>query len=151
MQTKLSSIKEFTSQKHIAIAGVSRNPKKFGSYVYDQLKEKEYNVYPIHPELDEYKGDACYRSVEDLPQEVTALHVCIPADKTPDIVKQAIDKGIANVWIQQGATNPEARAIANDNNLNLIDGKCIMMFAEPVSSIHKFHKVLMKLFGRHPR
>jgi hypothetical protein len=32
--------------------------------------------------------------------------------------------------------------------LNMVSGKCIMMYAEPVRSIHKWHRGFMKLIGR---
>ena len=38
--TSLKSIESFLSQEHIAVAGVSRNSKKFGTVVYHHLKER---------------------------------------------------------------------------------------------------------------
>jgi hypothetical protein len=33
---------------------------------------------------------------------------------------------------------------------NLVFNKCIFMFASPVKGIHKFHRVLARLFGKVP-
>ena len=37
----LNEIRKFLAPKKLAIAGVSRNPKKFGGSVFKELKEKE--------------------------------------------------------------------------------------------------------------
>jgi len=37
--TKLALVQSFLEPKKLAIAGVSRNPKKFGRVVYEHLKK----------------------------------------------------------------------------------------------------------------
>ena len=49
MKATKASIDTFLSTHKIAIAGVSRDPKKFGYLVFQQLKEKGFEVYPINP------------------------------------------------------------------------------------------------------
>jgi predicted CoA-binding protein len=66
-------------------------------------------------------------------------------------VKQAHEAGITRVWIQQMAQSPEALAYCEENDLSCVSGECILMYAEPVGSIHKFHRFFRKLFGRMPR
>ena len=47
--------------------------------------------------------------------------------------------------------NHETIRIAEEFNIELINKKCIYMFAEPVAGFHKFHRALVKLFGRLPK
>ena len=42
----LAEIQEFLAPKKLAIAGVSRNPKKFGYTVFKELREKDFEIYP---------------------------------------------------------------------------------------------------------
>ena len=46
-------IEKFLEPKKLAIAGVSRNPKKFGHQVYEELKKKGFEVYPVNPQTSE--------------------------------------------------------------------------------------------------
>ena len=149
--TTLNQIQKFMEPRKLAIAGVSRNPKKFGGAVYTELKKKGFELYPINPEVDEIYGEKCYRSVLDLPDDVKHLYIATPKQETAGVVKQAAEKGIEMAWIQQSADTEEAIAIAGENGLPLIYRKCIFMFAEPVESIHKFHRFCMKLFGAYPK
>ena len=144
-------IDSFFEQKKFAIAGVSRNKKKFGGLIYKQMKEKGYDVIPINPNIEEINGDTCYKDVASIPDDYDKLFITTPSSKTEGIVNQAVEKGIKNIWIQQKSDTPKALEIARNSNINLIHGKCIFMFADPVSSIHKFHRGLTKVFGKYPK
>jgi hypothetical protein len=54
------NIQDFLEPKKLAIAGVSRNPKKFGHAVFRELKKSGYSVYPINPNTDTLDGEKCY-------------------------------------------------------------------------------------------
>jgi len=53
--------------------------------------------------------------------------------------------------VQQISNTKETEAIAKDLNIDLIHKECIFMFAEPVQSIHKFHKTIWKILGLLPK
>lgn len=147
----LDSIKLFLDQKDVAIAGISRKPEKFGNAIFKEMTLKGFHLYPVHPEIIEHEGVQCFSSIEKLPSEVTALIICTKPDKTLQLVKDAIDKGIHHIWLQQGAKNEDAVNYALNHNINLIYGRCILMFADPVNSVHKFHRFISMLFGAYPR
>lgn len=139
---------QFVADKDIAVAGTSRNPKKFGNVVYQTLKSKGLNIYPLNPNVDAIGSDACYRSLQDLPANVKNLVVLLKPSETEKIIKDAIAKGIQKVWIQQGSESADAVKIAKDGGLSVITGKCILMYANP-TGFHKFHMRMNKLFGKY--
>ena len=147
----LNLIQKFLGPKKMAIAGVSRDPKKFGAQVYKELKGRGFELFPVNPNADELYGDKCYHSVNELPDDITRLYIVTPKNETANVVKLAAEKGIPMIWIQQSADTPEAIEIAKQNNMELIYKKCIFMFAEPVESVHKFHRFCMKLFNAFPK
>jgi len=144
-------IEKFLEPKKLAIAGVSRDPKKFGSLIYGDLKKKGYEVYPVNPQTLEIEGVTCYRSVSDLPAGVDRLLIVTPKQQTDAILRDAIKKGITHVWVQQMSETKDTLKIAEENQVDLISKKCIFMFTDPVLSIHKFHRTLVKWFGRLPK
>lgn len=145
-----AQIEDFYKQGPIAIIGVSRNKKKFGRTVYDELKKKGISVVPVNPNTDKIEGEKCYKDIATLPQEIKAAVLLTAKSKTLEAVTQCATKGITNIWIQQGSHTKEALEFAGKNNVNLIYGKCIMMFSEP-DGMHKFHRTIMKFFGRLPK
>src|SRR5205809_4537098 len=42
-------IDDFLAQRRIAVAGVSRNPHKFGNVLFRELKQRGYDVLPLNP------------------------------------------------------------------------------------------------------
>lgn len=151
MELKLSKIQEFFNQKEIAIAGVSRDEKKFGSTLYTQMQNKKFNVLPLNPNIEIYKEKKCYRSIYELPQTTTAIIICTKPQETEKILEQAKKKGIKHIWIQQGAQIQNIEEYAQKSEENIIYGKCAFMFLEPVDSVHKFHRFFVKLFGGYPK
>jgi len=147
----LSTIQAFLEPKEIAFCGVSRNKKKFGRVVYDSLKEKGFNVFPVNPNADEIDGEKCFHDVSELPDSVKKMFIVTPKDQTKDLIEKASEKGIDMIWIQQSSETPESIELAEQKNIDLIYKECIMKFAEPVTGVHKFHRVISKLFGTYPK
>jgi predicted CoA-binding protein len=101
--------------------------------------------------MEELNGSKVYHSISELPESITHALVMTPKAQTAAAIEEGVKHGITNFWIQQGAETPEAIEIARKSNVDFVYKACIMMYSEPVRSIHKFHKVLAKLFGAYPR
>jgi len=151
MKTSKQYINQFLEPKKLALAGVSRDPKKFGNMVYKELKDRGFEVYPINPNIDQINGDKCFKAVNDLPAEVRHLLVITPKIQTLDTVREAVAKGIENFWIQQYSETKEALDFLKDKPVKLVTRECIFMWLEPVKGIHKFHRTVRKLFGLLPK
>lgn len=148
--TTLKQINDFIDSQPIAMVGVSRNPKKFGYTAFKELKEKGMKIIPVNPEADQIMGEKSYPNVKALPSEVNGIIILTKKEKTAAIVREAKEKGINHIWIQQMADSKEALNELNGSGINFITGECILMHYKP-HSIHKFHGRLKKFFGRFPR
>ncbi|HVN58433.1 MAG TPA: CoA-binding protein [Bacteroidales bacterium] len=146
----LKQIEIFLNSGPIAMAGVSRNPKKFGHVAFKELREKGLDLVPVNPSAAEILGTKAYPDVKSLPPEISSLLVMTRKDQTASVVKEAKEKGIRNIWIQQSSDTPEAIGELKGTGINFITGECIMMFHKP-HSFHKFHRGLNRLFGRYPK
>jgi hypothetical protein len=58
--------------------------------------------------------------------------------------------GVRQIWFHQGAESPAALEACRELGLDAVHGECILMFAGPVGSVHKFHRWVLKLVGRLP-
>ncbi len=80
MKTKKAQVDSFLAQPHIAVAGYSGNPKKFGNIVFSTLKEKGYNLYPVNPSGGKTPdGETIYENLETLPDDAH------PANRHPPL------------------------------------------------------------------
>ena len=146
----LKQINEFLDSQPIALVGVSRNPKKFGYSAFKELKEKGMYLVPVNPVAVEIMGEKSYQNVKLLPANVKGIIVLTKKEITASVVREAKEKGIKQIWIQQMAESKEALDELKDSDINFITGECILMHYKP-HSIHKFHRGLKKFFGSFPK
>ena len=138
--TTRSSVQDFLSQPVLAVVGASRNPQKFGSSIYRELKAKGHHVLPVNPHAETVDGDPCYPSLAALPETPGGIVIVVPPAETEKIVREAAAAKITRVWLQRGAESPEAIAYCAANGIQVISGECILMFAEPAAFYHKIHR-----------
>jgi len=138
-------------QKNIALIGISNNERKFGNTIFKELNSKDFKIFPVHREMETFDGIDCYKDIASLPAEVTGLIICTKPENTEGLVNQAIEKGIKHIWLQQGAQHDDTIWQARQNGINIIHRQCALMFAEPVRSVHKFHRCINKFFGVFPK
>jgi hypothetical protein len=148
--TSQATIDSFVQSKEIAVIGVSRSGEKFGNTIFRELRDKGYAVYPVNPHADEIEGTRCYQSVRELPNAVDGIVVVVKPEQSEQVVREAAAAGIEKVWLQQGAESREALAACDELGIPVVSRNCILMFAEPVESIHKFHRFLRRIFGKMP-
>lgn len=146
-----NQIRNFLSLKTLAIIGVSRSGKKFGNAVFKELLKRNYNAYPVHPEMNTLENHSCYNDLKSLPSAPDGLIITTNKDKTFGIVKEAHDAGIKNIWIQQMSDSKEALDYCKANGINVIYKQCLLMYLEPVEGFHAFHRFLKKIFGGLPK
>jgi uncharacterized protein len=150
MNTSHEAIREIMAQRTLALVGASRNGKKFGNAILRELKAKGYSVLPVHPQAESIDGERCYPNLNSLPEKVGAVVVCVPPVQAEQVVQQAHEAGIDRVWLQQGAESYATVRYCEKHEMTTVQGQCIMMFAEPVKSIHGFHRWIWKLIGKYP-
>jgi len=145
------SIEKFVNLKNIAVVGVSQKKGKFGNTVYKELKQKGYNVFAVNSKLSEFEGEKCFNKLSELNGKIEAVVIVVNGIETEKIVEEANIIGIKHIWMQQGSESTKAIEYCKENGINVIHNECILMFAEPVKSVHGFHKWLWKIFGKLPK
>lgn len=142
------TIQNFIEDKRLAVVGVSRRGNKFGNMATKELRERGYQVYVVHPEATDIDGEKCYPKLGSLQEKVDNLLVSVPSKQAAGVLQDASSAGIKNIWLQQGSETNELLTQAGQLGLNVVSGKCILMYAPPVRSFHGFHRFVMKLIGQ---
>ena len=123
-----SLINEFLDKKNIfAIIGVSRNPEKYGSKVYIDLKKAGYRTYPINPNANKIFGDKRYSELKNLPIKPDVVNLVIPPKVTEKIVRNCKKLNINKVWMQPGSESETAINFCKNNNIKVLHGVCVMV------------------------
>jgi hypothetical protein len=130
----------------LAIVGVS--DKDFGGVIYKTLKTRRYTVYPVHPTREMFDGDRCYASLRELPPDVKSAVIAVSPQRAEKVVDDAIAAAFTHLWFQQGKNFKAVVAKAESTGIQTVSGKCILMYAQPVTGLHSFHRFLARAFGR---
>ncbi len=143
-------VRDFVSQRRLAVAGVSRSGRKFGNLLLRELKARGYEVVPVHPAAAELQGLRCAKSLAELKGRVDGVVVVTPPPEAAKLVREAADAGIGRVWLQQGAESDEAVRIAREQAIAVVRGHCLLMFLPGTGGIHGFHRLLWRVLGKLP-
>ncbi len=101
MKTKHNTLDGLLRPKSIAIIGASNTPGKIGYLAAKNVIESAYEgeVYPINWKADTILGVKAYASVLDVPGEIDAAMIIVPAESTPAVVEECGQKGIKGLII----------------------------------------------------
>jgi uncharacterized protein len=141
-------IDDFLAQEHIALVGLSRNPKHFTQAVARHLRAGGRTVYPVNPVTDHIDGEQCYHSLADVPEPLDGVLVMVDASRAKDVVEDCIARGVTRVWLHRGtgrgASSPEAVERCREAGIAVVDGACPLMFADSVAWYHRVHHLMVK-------
>lgn len=156
MSTIKEAASEFLGSRRIAVTGVSRNPSGHGSNtVYDRLKGRGYDVFPVNPNATEIDGDPCFPDLGSIPGGVDAVVIATRPDRAMATMEECASLGIGHVWMHrsfgQGSVAPDAAAWGRDQGIQVIEGGCPLMFDPVADGGHKAMKVVFTLTGKVPR
>ncbi len=120
-------IKEFIAQKKFAVVGATDNPEKYGHQVLVNLKNRDYEVYPVNPRLETIEGMKCYATLSELPVKVDVVDFVVPPAATESILDECLKLGLNRIWLQPGSESEAAIRFCQENNLKVVHSVCVMM------------------------
>ncbi|QDT10864.1 CoA-binding protein [Planctomycetes bacterium K23_9] len=124
----MNNTKTFLAADLYAVAGASARPHKYGYKVFKALLASGRDTYPLNPVTEEIDGHQAYPQIADLPFVPESLSIITPPQVTRQIVADAIEAGVKNIWMQPGAEDLEASNAARQAGINVIDdGSCVLV------------------------
>lgn len=151
---KRADIDSFLAVRRIALIGLSRDPKHFSRMVFDEFKQRGYDVVPVNPAATELAGLHCYASVEAVSPAVEAALIMTPALESKAAVDACAAAGVKSVWLSrsggQGSVSEEAVEACQRHQLRLVNGECPMMFLSGTAWYHRLHRGILRLVGSLP-
>lgn len=119
--------KIFEQTKTIAIIGCSPNEEKDSNKVARYLQNNGFHIIPVYPKEEEILGEKVYRSLKDIPQDITVDMVDI--FRKPDVIAEVVEEALQRddvkcIWTQLGLVNNQAAQKAKDAGLKVVQSHC---------------------------
>lgn len=115
-----------SKKSHIAVIGVSINPKKYGNRIFSDLLKAGYLVEGVHSKGGQVLSKQLYKSLSDVEPLPEIVIIVVPPQVGLTILEECAELGITNVWMQPGAESPEAVLLANQLGITLTTA-CFMI------------------------
>ena len=82
--------------KSICIIGATEDPGRVAGLPLKYALDHGYKgkLFPVNPNRDVVRGLKCYHSVLEIPEEVDAAVIVVPAATVPDVLEQCAGRGI---------------------------------------------------------
>ena len=113
--------------KNIAVVGMSATEGKPANYVPKYLIKNGYNVVPVNPNYDSILGLKSYPTVSSIPVHIDIVDVFRKSDDIVPVANDSIlKKGLKVFWMQLGIFNKEAKAILEQNGIDVIFNRCML-------------------------
>ena len=138
-----ASIDEFLSHKKLALLRWSSTAPVMGGRLDDELTPRGYEIAVVYLQ----EGDAGPR-LSSLAGKVEGVIIATPKNQCLQAAKEAVAAKMPRVWIQNGCQSPEGLAMLEENGIPVVSNACVMMYSEPVKSVHAFHRWLWSKFGK---
>ena len=156
MQPIKDAAEEFLAHRRVAVTGVSRTPASHGSnVVYQRLKARGYEVFPVNPNAEEIEGDRCYPDLHAIDGGVEAVVIGTRPEHAMATVQECAELGITEVWMHrapgQGSVSPQAVQYGREHGMTVIDGGCPCMFGPTADGGHRMMRWAFTLNGHVPR
>ena len=139
-------IDDFLAQRKLALVRPSPAATVMGGQIDKELAAKGYEVSVVY--LDKSVPAA---RLADMKDQVEGAIIAVPKAQCEAAVQEAVDAGIPRIWIQAGCDTKEALALCEKQGLPAVSGSCVLMYAEPVKSVHAFHRWMARVFGSYQK
>jgi len=112
--------------KTIAVVGLSSNPMRPSFGVSRFLQRQGYRIIPVNPRETEVLGERAYASVRDVPDAIDLVNIFRRPARVPEVIDDALAKGVRHIWMQEGVVNHEAAKKAEQAGMSVVMNRCIL-------------------------
>ncbi len=122
--------------------------------MYQRLRDRGYQVFPVNPHASEVEGVPCFPDLASIPGGVDAVVIATRPEDADATMRECVPLGIRWVWMHRGmgagSVSGTATAYGREHGITVIDGGCPLMFDPTADFGHKIMCFLMTRTGKLP-
>jgi predicted CoA-binding protein len=146
---------EFLASKRVAVTSVSRSRADHGDHVvYEQLRERDYEMSTANPDADRVEGDPCYHDLKSLPDGADAVVIGTRPETAKATMREGVELGVRYVWMHRtfgpGSVSATAAEYGRQHGVTVIDGGSPLMFPPTPDPGHRMMRWMCAMSGNLP-
>lgn len=111
--------------KTIAVFGSSPKEDRPSYKVSKELQKRGYEIIPINPNYSEILGEKVYKNLDEVEEKIDLALYFVASDKVLPLIKNAIEKKVSYIWLQEGVISVEGQELSEENNIAFMMNRCI--------------------------
>ena len=115
------------NNKRVAVIGASAKPHRYSYQAVMLLKEKGYEVFPVHKRLKEIEGIPVFSSILEVPGPVDTVTLYVNADISSSMKEDFLKKRPRRIIFNPGAENPDLKSAAEASGIITVEGCTLVM------------------------
>lgn len=113
--------------KRVAVIGASNKPERYAYKAVMLLKEKGYEVFPVHPRLKDIDGLRVYPSPSEIPFPVDTVTLYVSAELSQMMAEELLHVNPRRMIFNPGAENEVLEARARENGVETVRACTLVM------------------------
>lgn len=85
--------------RRVAVVGISADPARQSHAVAAYLRREGFEIVPVNPRLETWEGLRAFGSLAEVPGAIDVADVFRRPEHVPEVVDDAIAKGVPVVWL----------------------------------------------------
>lgn len=111
--------------KTIAVFGSSPKEDRPSYKVSKELQKRGYKIIPVNPNYSEILGEKVYKNLDEVEEKIDLALYFVASDKVLPLIKNAIEKKVSYIWLQEGVISVEGQELSEENNIAFMMNRCI--------------------------
>jgi len=111
----------------VAVVGASDNPEKYSYQAVMLLKEKGYEVFPVHNTIQEIEGIKVYPSVRDIPSPVDTISLYVSKEISSRLAEDLFTKKPRRIIFNPGTENSDLESKATFKGIKTLNACTLVM------------------------
>ncbi|WKZ31078.1 MAG: acetate--CoA ligase family protein [Candidatus Dojkabacteria bacterium] len=132
-----TSLERLFNPSKVAVVGVSADPTKLGTVVYDNIEKSGFDgdLYPVNPKYREIYGKKCFSKVSKIPGKVDLVIIVVPSIFVFDVIKDCarkkvpyaviISAGFSETGFEGRKLEEQIAAFAREHGVRIIGPNCL--------------------------
>ncbi|WP_340818668.1 hypothetical protein [Methanolobus sp. WCC4] len=100
-------------------------------------------------DLSEKPMEGSVKDIGSVPVTVKNVIIGITKSEPARLIEKLAERGIVDFWVHWKTDTCDVDHLEYDPNLNIITGRCSMMYLGSGTSIHGFHRLVAKTLGKY--
>lgn len=122
-----TDVREILAQvRRVAVIGLSSNPDRPSHQVCQAMQAEGYQIVPVNPNENQVLGENAFPDLRHVTGMVDMVTVFRSPEHVPQIVDAVIERGVRNLWLQEGVVHEEAAQKAADAGIDVIMDRCML-------------------------